>query len=225
MKEFNLQGTKRTEVGKKSSRELRKQGIIPCVIYGSKKDAEGNTIATNFTVPFEGLRKLIYTPDIFIVNVDVDGEKSKAVLREIQFHPVSDSVLHVDFYQVTEGKPITMNVPVVFDGHAQGVRVGGVFYPHIRSLKVSGEYQDIPEKLHIDITDLALDKSIKIGDLNFDKLELLSPKQTLVCTVRTTRAVADDSATAETAEAAPAAAEAAPAAEAKEPAKGDAGKK
>jgi len=189
MKEFNLKGTKRSNVGKKSSRELRKQGIIPCVIYGSKKDAEGKTVSINFTVPFEGLRKLIYSPEIFVVNVDLDGVMTKAVMREIQFHPVSDSVLHVDFYEITEGKPITMNVPVVYDGHAQGVRAGGAFFSHIRSLKVLGQYQDIPEKLHIDVTNLGLEKHIKIGDLNFDKLELVAPKQALVCTVRATRAV------------------------------------
>lgn len=215
MKEFSLKGTKRNEIGKKASRELRKQGLIPCVIYGLKKDAEGKTLSTNFTVPFEGLRKLIYTPEIFVVNVELDGVMTKAVMREIQFHPVTDSVLHVDFYEITEGRPITMNVPVVYDGHAEGVRAGGVFYSHIRSLKVLGQYQDIPEKLHIDITNLGIDKHIKIGDLNFDKLELMAPKQALVCTVRTTRAVDASAAPAE--EAAPA--EAAPAEENKEAAK------
>src|SRR5574344_387173 len=219
MKEFNLKGTKRSEVGKKSSREFRKQGIIPCVIYGSKKDADGKTISTSFTVPFEGLRKLIYTPEIFIVNVDLDGVTTKAVMREIQFHPVSDTVLHVDFYEITEGTPIKMDVPVVYDGHAEGVRAGGVFYSHVRSLKVLAQHQDIPEKLHIDISGLQLDKNIKIGDLSFDKLELLAPKQALVCTVRTTRAVADDDTA--TAEEGAATEEAAPAADdAKEPAKG-----
>lgn len=215
MKEFSLKGTKRNEVGKKSSRELRKQGLIPCVIYGLKKDDEGKTLSTNFTVPFEGLRKLIYSPEIFVVNVDLDGVKTKAVMREIQFHPVSDTVLHVDFYEITEGRPITMSVPVVYDGHAQGVRAGGVFYSHIRSLKVLGQYQDIPEKLHIDITNLGLDKHIKIGDLIFDKLELMAPKQALVCTVRITRAVDAASATVS----GEAAAEAAPAEEDKEAAK------
>ena len=98
MKEFNLKGTKRCDLGKKATRELRKAGNIPCVIYGNQKDAEGNVIATHFTVPFEGIRKLIYTPDIFVVNVDIDGVTCKAVMREIQFHPVKDEILHVDFY-------------------------------------------------------------------------------------------------------------------------------
>lgn len=190
MKEFNLKGTKRQELGKKATRELRKAGKVPCVIYGSKKDADGKTIATEFEVDFEAIRKLIYTPEIFVVNVDIDGEQSKAVMREIQFHPVKDNVLHVDFYQITEGQPITMDVPVVFDGHAKGVREGGVLNGHMRRLKVLGQYQDIPEKLHVDVTNLAIGKSIKVGDLSFDKLELVNPKQALVVSVRTTRAAA-----------------------------------
>ena len=190
MKEFNLKGTKRCDLGKKATRELRKAGNIPCVIYGNQKDAEGNVIATHFTVPFEGIRKLIYTPDIFVVNVDIDGVTCKAVMREIQFHPVKDNVLHVDFYQITEGEPITMEVPVVFEGHAKGVREGGALFGHMRRLKVLGQYENIPEKLHIDITELTIGKSIKVGDLAFENLELVNPKQALVCTIRSTRAAA-----------------------------------
>lgn len=197
MKEFNLKGTKRKELGKKATRELRKAGKVPCVIYGSKKDADGKTLATEFEVDFEAIRKLIYTPEIFVVNVDIDGEQSKAVMREIQFHPVKDNVLHVDFYQITEGQPITMDVPVVFDGHAKGVREGGVLSGHMRRLKVLGQYQDIPEKLHVDVTNLAIGKSIKVGDLSFDKLELVNPKQALVVSVRTTRAAASAASTEE----------------------------
>ncbi|MBQ8098595.1 MAG: 50S ribosomal protein L25/general stress protein Ctc [Bacteroidaceae bacterium] len=196
MKEFNLTGTKRNEVGKKATRELRKEGNVPCVIYGTQKDENGKPIATHFVVPFEGLRKLIYTPDIFLVNINIDGAECKAVMREIQFHPVKDNVLHVDFYQITEGLPITMDVPVVFEGHAKGVREGGALFGHLRRLKVKGQYQDIPEKLFIDVTELTIGKSIKVGDLNFDKLELVTPKQALVCTVRSTRAAASAAAAA-----------------------------
>jgi large subunit ribosomal protein L25 len=215
MKEFNLKGTKRTALGKKATRELRKAGNVPCVMYGLKKDENGKTLATEFEVPFEAVRKLIYTPDIFVVNVDVDGETSKAVMREIQFHPVKDSVLHIDFYQITEGHAITMDVPVVFQGHAKGVREGGVLSGHLRRLKVRGQYENIPERLFIDVTELGIGKSIKVGDLSFDKLEIVTPKQALVCTVRTTRAAASaasaDEAAAPAADAAAADAAAAPA--------------
>ena len=200
MKESNLQGTKRTEVGKKATRELRKEGKVPCVIYGNQKDSEGKVVATEFVVPFEGIRKLIYTPDIFLVNVDIDGQLCKAVMREIQFHPVKDNVLHVDFYQITEGQPITMDVPVVYDGHAIGVRAGGALQTLIRRLKVLGQYQDIPEKLHVDVSNLELGKSIKVGDLSYDNLEIITPKQALVCAVKTTRAAASAAAAAATEE-------------------------
>ena len=196
MKEFNLTGTKRTDFGKKASRDLRKSGNIPCVIYGSKKDADGNVAVTHFLLPGEGINTCIYTPDIFVVNVDIDGEKCKAVMREIQFHPVKDNVLHVDFYQITEGQPITMEVPVVFTGHAEGVRAGGALFGHLRRLKVLGLYENIPERLHIDVTALTIGKSIKVGDLQYDNLELVTPKQALVCTVRSTRAAASAAAAA-----------------------------
>ena len=212
MKEFNLKGTKRTALGKKATRELREAGNIPCVIYGSKKDENGKIISTEFTVPFEAVRKLIYTPDIYVVNIDIDGETCKAVMREIQFHPVKDTVLHVDFYQITEGRAITMDVPVVFEGHAKGVREGGVLNGHMRRLKVLGQYQDIPERLYVDVTELGIGKSIKVGDLSFDKLEIVTPKQAMICTVRTTRAAASaSSADEDNAAAAPAESEAAPA--------------
>lgn len=200
MKSFELSGRKRTETGKKSTRELRKRGGIPCVIYGSKKDSEGRVIATDFEVTFDDIRKLVYTPDIFVVNLTIDGEPTKAVMREIQFHPVKDNILHIDFYEITEGEPIVMEVPVVFDGHAIGVRQGGALNGHMRRLKVLAQYQDIPERLHIDVTELGLGKSIKVGDLHFPKLEIITPAQALVCTVRTTRAAASAAAAAAAAE-------------------------
>lgn len=190
MKEFNLKGTKRTVVGKKATRELRKNNMIPCVMYGNQKDENGNVVVTEFSVEFEAVRKLIYTPDIFVVNMDIEGNLCKAVMREIQFHPVKDNVLHIDFYQITEGEPIVMDVPVVYEGHAIGVREGGALVTLMRRLNVKGQYQDIPERLSINVTELAIGKSIKVGDLSFDKLEIMNPKQALVCSVRTTRAAA-----------------------------------
>ena len=187
MKEFNLKGTKRAETGKKASRELRKQNAIPCVIYGEKKDAEGKTLATEFQVKFEDVRKLVYTPDIYLVNVDIDGEVKQAVMREIQFHPVKDNILHIDFYEITPGKAIKMDVPVKFEGHAEGVRAGGVLYTCVRYLKVKAVVENIPEKLIVDVTPLGLGKTIKVGDLSYEGLELVTVKDALVCGVRATR--------------------------------------
>lgn len=215
MKEFELKGTKRTETGKKATRELRKKNQIPCVIYGSKKDDKGMTIATEFVVDFEAIRKLVYTPNIYLVNIDIDGEKSQAVMKELQFHPVKDNLLHIDFYQVTPGQAIKMAVPVSFEGHAAGVRAGGVLNTNVRKLAVKALVEDIPEKLVVDITPLEIGKKLEVADLHYDKLELLARPDALVCSVRSTRAVA---ATDEEAAPAEAAAETAAPAEAAAPA-------
>ncbi|MGN1213938.1 MAG: 50S ribosomal protein L25/general stress protein Ctc [Bacteroidaceae bacterium] len=187
MKEFNLKGTARTAGGKKAAKQLRATGAIPCNLYGVQKDAEGKAVATSFAVDFEAVRKLIYTPDIFTVNLDIDGTTCKCVMREIQFHPVKDTILHIDFYQITEDKPIVMAVPVTYTGHAIGVREGGAFQTLVRRLNVKATYDVIPEKLTIDITNLAIGKSIKVGDLSFEGLEIVTPKQALVCSVKATR--------------------------------------
>ncbi|MDD6783948.1 MAG: 50S ribosomal protein L25/general stress protein Ctc [Prevotellaceae bacterium] len=187
MKEFNLKGTARTAGGKKAAKQLRATGAIPCNLYGVQKDAEGKAVATSFAVDFEAVRKLIYTPDIFTVNLDIDGATCKCVMREIQFHPVKDTILHIDFYQITENKPIVMAVPVAYTGHAIGVREGGAFQTLVRRLNVKATYDVIPEKLTIDITNLAIGKSIKVGDLSFEGLEIVTPKQALVCSVKATR--------------------------------------
>lgn len=187
MKEFALKGTKRTAGGKKAAKALRATGAIPCNLYGAQKDAEGKTIATSFTVDFEAVRKLIYTPDIYTVILDIDGTTCKAVMKEIQFHPVKDTILHIDFYQITEEKPIVMAVPIVYTGHAIGVREGGAFQSLVRRLKVQATYDKIPEKLTVDITNLAIGKSIIVADLSFEGLEIVTPKQALVCSVKATR--------------------------------------
>ena len=187
MKTFELKGTARVAGGKKAAKVLRATGAIPCNLYGAQKDAEGKAVATSFSVQFEDVRKLIYTPEIFVVNLEIDGKACKAVMRELQFHPVKDNVLHIDFYQITDDKPIVMAVPVTYTGHAIGVREGGAFRSLIRNLKVKATYDKIPERLTIDITDLAIGKSIIVGDLSFEGLEIVTPKQALVCTVKATR--------------------------------------
>lgn len=187
MKEFSLKGTARTEIGKKAAKTLRASGVIPCNLYGVEKDNDGKAVAKSFSVNFEDVRKLIYTPDIFVVNLNIDGKECKAVMKELQFHPVKDSVLHIDFFQLTEGKPIVMAVPVAYEGHAAGVKAGGAFSSMVRSLKVKATYDKIPEKLTIDISNLEIGQSIIVGDLNFEGLELVTPKQALVCSVKSTR--------------------------------------
>ena len=182
MKSYDLKGTSRTEVGKKSTNELRKNNGIPCILYGIEKEAKA------FAVTTDAVRKLVYTPDIHVVNLTIDGQECTAVLKDIQFHPVKDTILHMDFLQIVEDKPIVMEVPTVLTGLAAGVKLGGKLQQAIRKIKVKAVYANIPEKLTIDVTELALGKSIKVGELSFEGLELVTPAQTVVCSVAATRA-------------------------------------
>ena len=179
MKTIDVKGTARPETGKKSTREIRKAGSVPCNLYGTKKDENGNIVATSFTVPNEGLRNLIYTPHIYTVNLDIDGKTCKAIMKEIQFHPVKDNVLHVDFYEITEDQPIVMEVPVQLEGLAEGVRAGGKLQLQVRKLKVKATYDKIPERLVVDVTSLGLGKTIKVGELSFEGLEILNARKPL----------------------------------------------
>ena len=197
MKSIDVKGTMRTEIGKKSTRELRKTDAVPCVLYGVEKDEKGLPVATHFAVNNSELRNLVYSPDIYAVNLTIDDKACKAVLKDIQFHPVKDTILHVDFYQVTEDKPIVMEVPVQMNGLAAGVRAGGKLQTIVRKLKVKALYTAIPEKLNIDVTNLELGKSIKVGELSFEGLELVNSPEVVVCSVRMTRAARGAAAAAE----------------------------
>ena len=188
MKTIEIKGTARVATGKKGTRDIRKAGAVPCNLYGSKKDENGNIVATSFSVTNEGLRNLIYTPHIYTVNLDIDGQTCKAIMKEIQFHPVKDNVLHVDFYQITEDQPIVMEVPVQLVGLAEGVRAGGKLQLQVRKLKVRATYDKIPERLVVNVSSLGLGKTIKVGELSFEGLEILNAKETVVCAVKLTRA-------------------------------------
>ena len=197
MKEIELKGTKRTETGKKATKLLRKEGLVPCNVYGEKKGENGLPEALSFAVSMRDLRKIVYTPHIYVVNLIIDGESHTAVMKELQFHPVTDQVLHVDFYEVNDQKPITIGIPVKLNGLAQGVRDGGRINLSIRKIHVTAPYQVIPEHLDIDVTSLQLGKSIKVGDLSFEGLELATPADVIVCSVKATRASRSAAAAAE----------------------------
>ena len=188
MKSIDIKGTARTETGKKAARNIRKTGAVPCNLYGEAKGENGLPVAKSFTVTQDELRKLVYTPDIHFVNLTIDGVECKAVLKDIQFHPVKDTILHMDFLQIVEDKAIVMEVPTVLTGLAAGVKLGGKLQQAIRKIKVKAVYANIPEKLTVDVTELALGKSIKVGELSFEGLELVTPAQTVVCSVAATRA-------------------------------------
>ena len=187
MKEINVAGQKRSETGKKASKLMRKEGLVPCNLYGEKKGESGLPEALSFAVPMTELRKVIYTPHIYVINLNIDGAEHKAIIKELQFHPVKDTLLHIDFYEINEQKPITIGIPVKLNGLAQGVRDGGRLSLIVRKVNVTAKYQDIPETLDIDVTDLTIGKSIKVGDLNFEGLEMATSKEVVVCTIKATR--------------------------------------
>ena len=181
MKTFQLAGQPRPDLGKKASKGLRAGDLIPAVLYG------GNEVV-HFTVSQEAVRNLVYSPDIFVIDLDIAGKKVKAVLKDLQFHPVTDAILHLDFLEVEAGKPIVMEVPVVLTGHAEGVKAGGKLSLEMRKLKVRAPYNEIPEQLFIDVTELGLGKTIQVGALSFDGLEITNAKNAVVCAVKLTRA-------------------------------------
>lgn len=181
MKSFKLEGVSRPDLGKKAAKAIRGTESIPAVLYGGQD-------VVHFTVSQEAVRNLIYSPEIFVVELSVDGKQVQAILKDIQFHPVTDAILHLDFLQVTQTKPVVVEVPVVLTGHAEGVRAGGKLALEMRKLKVKAIYTEIPEKLHIDVTTLGLGKTIQVGALHFDGLELMNAKNAVVCAVKLTRA-------------------------------------
>ncbi|MBO4965238.1 MAG: 50S ribosomal protein L25 [Muribaculaceae bacterium] len=206
MKRFQLKAEPREALGKKSSKALRAEGKIPAVINGGKIvelpynetlkpgeklveiDAKRGIITTDITINQEDVRKLIYTPDIFEIELEINGEKKMAVMREIQFQPVKDTILHIDFLEVYPNKPIVMEVPVQIEGHAEGVKAGGKLSLSMRKLKVKAPYTEIPERLLVNVDSLGLGKSLAVGDLHFEGLELMNAKNAVVCAVQLTRA-------------------------------------
>ena len=187
MNEINVTGQKRSDLGKKATKQLRKEGLVPCNLYGEAKDENGKPKALAFAVPMTDLRKLVYTPHIYVVNLVIDGENHPAIMKELQFHPTTDAVLHVDFYEVNEEKPIVIGIPVKLNGLAQGVRDGGRMNLSVRKVNVKAPYKNIPEVLDIDVTNLTIGKSIKVGQLNFEGLEMATSKEVVVCSIKATR--------------------------------------
>ncbi len=188
MKEIVIKGQKREATGKKASKLMRKEGLVPCNLYGEEKDEKGLPKALAFSAAFTELRKVVYTPHVYVVVIEIDGKPHKAIIKELQFHPTTDALLHADFYEVNETKDITVGIPVKLNGLAQGVRDGGKLNLSIRKIDVTAPYKNIPEILNIDVTNLGLGKAIKVGELSFEGITLATPAQVVVCSVKETRA-------------------------------------
>ncbi|WP_298616765.1 50S ribosomal protein L25/general stress protein Ctc [uncultured Odoribacter sp.] len=181
MQVFELKGELRTDLGKKATKVLREENKVPCVLYGGKENV-------HFSVVEKDLSKLIYTPLVYLVKVTVDGNSYDAVMREIQFHPVTDRILHIDFYQISAEKPVIMEVPVRLNGFAEGVQAGGKLVQVIRKLKVKALPANLPGEVELDVTTLGLGKSIKVKELSFDNFEIVNAKEVVIAQVKVTRA-------------------------------------
>ncbi len=187
MQHFELKGQVR-EVGNKATiKAFRKQGLVPCNLYGCGVE---NVL---FTVNAKELKALTDTPASYIVDLVLDnGKKYTAVLHELQWHPVSDACLHIDFLAVDDKKPICINIPIEITGHAIGVQQGGKFFQPTRTLRVSALQKNLPDKVSVDISGLGLEKKIKAGDISIKDVTVISDKDTIICGVKTTRNVTVD---------------------------------
>jgi large subunit ribosomal protein L25 len=180
MKSIEIKAVSRDNFGKKSSNSLRAESNVPCVMYGGEENL-------HFYAHENAFRKLVYTPEVYLVSLNIDGKNYNAVMKDLQFHPVSDRLLHIDFVQVIDNKPVTINIPIKITGVSPGVKAGGKLRIKRRSLRVKGMAEDLPDHLNIDISKLQIGQSIKIGDLSYDKLEIIDNKRAMVAAVAVSR--------------------------------------
>ncbi len=206
MKSFSINGTKRAAQTKQETKKLRAEGKVPCVLYGGKEQF-------HFSAPAISFKGLVYTPEVHTVELNIDGANFKAIMKDIQFHAVSDRILHIDFLELSDTKKVTVEIPVRLTGNASGVRAGGQLIHKMRKLKISSLPKDLPDLLEVKIDTLEIGDTIRVRDIKMKNVEILDSPNNVITAVKTTRAVVEDKT------AAPAAAAAAPAAAAKAPAK------
>ncbi|RSK39698.1 50S ribosomal protein L25/general stress protein Ctc [Mangrovimonas spongiae] len=181
MKSITINGSKRESVGKKSTKALRNAGQVPCVLYG------GDT-PVHFAADEVAFNKLVYTPNAHTVVIELDnGETYQGVMQDIQFHPVTDAILHIDFYELHEGKPITMEVPVHFVGNSKGVKAGGVLRKNSRRLRVKALPKNLPDFIEVDITPLKIGNKLYVGDLQHELYRIMQTDNTVVCQIKRAR--------------------------------------
>lgn len=181
MQHIEIKAKNRADFGKKACRAVRNESSVPCVVYGG-----GDTI--HFSVEKTDLKNLIYTPQSYIVVFDIEGKKETVVMREVQYHPVTDEPLHIDFYRVIKNRPIVIDLPVKLYGNSDGVKQGGKLALAKRKVRVSALEENLPDSIDIDVTTLGLGKSIFVSDVKIDNLSILTPATTAICAVRMTRA-------------------------------------
>jgi large subunit ribosomal protein L25 len=181
MKKFEIKGTARQALGKKDTRNLRAQDLVPCVLYGGEAPV-------HFYAPEGDFRKIIYTPKVYQAELNIDGKLYDAFMQELQFHPVTDKLLHIDFLQLHDKKAVKIDLPVRLDGYAKGIQQGGRLKANLRTLKVKGIFKNLPDEIIIDVTALEISQSIRVADIKVEGFEILNNKSVPVATVVVTRA-------------------------------------
>ncbi|MDD4087366.1 MAG: 50S ribosomal protein L25/general stress protein Ctc [Bacteroidales bacterium] len=183
MKTVSLSGSLRENVGKKDAKALRNAGKVPCVLYGGKEQV-------HFTADAASFKPIIFTPETFLIEVDVDGKKYNAILQDVQYHPLSDKLLHADFLLVSQDKPVTVYLPVKHQGTSPGVIRGGKLKLKMNKIRVKGLIKDLPEFIMVDISKLQIGQSVKVRDLSLENISFLSPTNAVIIDVKTARGAA-----------------------------------
>lgn len=181
MKSISIKGTKREVVGKKDAQKLRAEGLVPGVIYGEKEPI-------HFYASEKEFKPLLYTPNVYLVNLDIDGTVYQSIIQDTQFHPVEDQLIHVDFLHVTDEKVVKIEIPVKIEGFAQGIRKGGKMKQNLRTLKVKAKVKDLPDSITLKVDDLDIGQSIKVGAIQRENLEFVNAKDVPVVAIMVTRA-------------------------------------
>ncbi|MCW0481398.1 50S ribosomal protein L25/general stress protein Ctc [Gaoshiqia sediminis] len=181
MKSVTINGSQRAALGKKDAKKLRNDEKVPCVLYGGEEPVHFQADAAEF-------RKIVYTPNVYMIDLNIEGTSHKAIMQDIQFHPVAEQILHIDFLKVDEEKPLKIEVPVKVEGYAKGMRAGGKMKLNLRRLKVKGLAKDIPDSIKVNIDELELGQSIKVGQVEAENLEFMNSKSVPVVTIMVTRA-------------------------------------
>lgn len=185
MKSITISGTKRAAQEKKEAKKLRAEGMVPCVLYGGKEQI-------HFSTPAISLKSLVYTPEVHTVDLNIDGNQYKAVMKDLQFHAVTDKILHIDFLELSDNKKVTLDVPIIITGNATGVRAGGQLLTKMRKLKISALPKDLPDSVTVKIDDLNIGDSVRVRDIQLKGVDILDSPNNLITAVKTTRVVVEE---------------------------------
>jgi len=185
MKTVSMSGSLRENVGKKDAKKQRSEGNVPCVLYDGEKQI-------HFSLPEKSFKDVIFTPNTYIINLNIAGKNYNSVLKDVQYHPVTDHILHVDFLEIFDNKSVAISVPINLTGTSKGVLRGGKLVRKYRKLKVKGLPKYLPDEIQVDITNLNINESIKVMDLKTENIEFLDPPSSIIAAVKSARAVAEE---------------------------------